>query len=49
MDPGVRNEKILVRLREVMEYAYETSPFYKKKWDEAGIRAAGMAMMRRPR
>ena len=39
MDPGVRNEKILVRLREVMEYAYETSPFYKKKWDEAGIRA----------
>ena len=39
MDPGVRNEKILVRLREVMEYAYETSHFYKKKWDEAGIRA----------
>ena len=31
MDPGVRNEKILVRLREVMEYAYETSHFYKKK------------------
>ena len=37
MDPGRRDEKILCRLREVMNYAYLTSPFYRRKWDDAGI------------
>ena len=39
LDPQVRDEHIVIRLREVMEYAYKTSPFYRGKWDDAGIRA----------
>jgi phenylacetate-CoA ligase len=37
MRPAERDAAIVVRLREVMRYAYATSPFYRKKWDEAGI------------
>lgn len=37
MDPELRAEKVLVRLREVMRYAYATSGFYRRKWDDAGI------------
>lgn len=37
MDPEERDAAILVRLREVMSYAYERSPFYRRKWDEAGV------------
>ena len=37
MDPEQRAEKVLVRLREVMRYAYSTSNFYKRKWDDAGL------------
>lgn len=32
-----RDEAILARIREVMEYAWENAPFYRRKWDEAGI------------
>jgi phenylacetate-CoA ligase len=32
-----REVKILERLRAVMSYAYETGPFYRRKWDDAGI------------
>lgn len=39
LDPQARDEQIVTRLREVMEYAYKTSPFYRGKWDDAGIRA----------
>ena len=39
LDPQARDEQIVTRLREVMEYAYKTSPFYREKWDDAGIRA----------
>ena len=39
LDPQARDEHIVTRLREVMEYAYKTSPFYREKWDDAGIRA----------
>lgn len=28
---------ILVRIRQVMRYAYDRSPFYRQKWDDAGI------------
>src|SRR6202451_3266456 len=35
--PDERDAAIAVRLREVMRHAYATSPFYRKKWDEAGI------------
>jgi phenylacetate-CoA ligase len=37
MDPGAREAAIVVRLREVMQYAYANAPFYRDKWDEAGI------------
>jgi phenylacetate-CoA ligase len=37
MDPGEREKAITARLREVMTYAYATAPFYRRKWDEAGI------------
>ena len=39
LDPQARDEHIVTRLREVMDYAYKTSPFYREKWDDAGIRA----------
>lgn len=37
MDPEQRAEATLVRVREVMRYAYRTSGFYRRKWDDAGI------------
>jgi phenylacetate-CoA ligase len=37
MPADERDAAIAVRLREVMRHAYATSPFYRKKWDEAGI------------
>ena len=37
MDPGEREKAILDRLKEITRYAYETAPFYRKKWDEAGF------------
>ncbi|MEU6128429.1 phenylacetate--CoA ligase family protein [Saccharopolyspora sp. NPDC047091] len=33
MDPQERDAAVLARLREVMAYAYERSPFYRRKWD----------------
>ena len=40
MDPAERDAAVLVRLREVMEYAYSTSNFYRTKWDAAGLKPA---------
>ena len=40
MDPQERDAAVLVRLREVMEYAYAHSGFYKNKWDQAGLKPA---------
>ena len=37
MPGGERERAIVARLREVMVYAYATSAFYRKKWDDAGI------------
>jgi phenylacetate-CoA ligase len=37
MAPAAREKAIVERLREVMRYAYANAPFYKAKWDEAGI------------
>ena len=37
MDPGDREAAIVERLRVVMAYAYEKAPFYRKKWDDAGV------------
>lgn len=37
MDAGERERAIVARLRDVMRYAYAKSPFYKRKWDGAGV------------
>jgi phenylacetate-CoA ligase len=37
MAPGLREAAIIERIQQVMAYAYERSPFYRRKWDEAGI------------
>jgi phenylacetate-CoA ligase len=37
MPPADRDAAVLARIREVMAYAHERSPFYRRKWDEAGI------------
>ena len=36
-DPGERERAVVARLREVMEYAWENAPFYRRKWDDAGV------------
>lgn len=38
MDAKERERIILQKIRAQMAWAYERSPFYKKKWDQAGIR-----------
>lgn len=37
MASGDRDGAILKRIQEVMHYAYANAPFYRNKWDEAGI------------
>lgn len=36
-DPGERERAVVARLREVMAYAWEHAPFYRRKWDDAGV------------
>jgi phenylacetate-CoA ligase len=38
MDPDARDEAVLERIRDVMTYAYERAPFYRRTWDAAGVR-----------
>ena len=37
MPPGDREKAIVERLNTVMHYAYSHAPFYRRKWDEAGV------------
>lgn len=37
MDPDERDEHLLDRIRQVMAYAWEHAPFYRRKWSEAGL------------
>lgn len=37
MDPELRDAAILERIQQVMAYAYAHAPFYRRKWDEAGL------------
>jgi phenylacetate-CoA ligase len=37
MDPEDRDKRILERLQQVMRYAWERAPFYRRKWSEAGL------------
>jgi len=39
-DPPRRDELILAKLRRQVEYAWERSPFYRKKWHAAGVSPA---------
>ena len=37
MPAGDRERAILERLKQVTRYAFDTSPFYRRKWDDAGF------------
>jgi len=37
MSEGAREAMILSRIQDIMAYAYENAPFYRQKWDAAGI------------
>jgi phenylacetate-CoA ligase len=37
MAPEQRDEKILERIQQLMSYAWDHAPFYRKKWTEAGL------------
>jgi hypothetical protein len=37
-----RDELILARIRDVMQYAWDNSPFYRRKWTDAGVHPAGI-------
>jgi len=37
MPPAQRDGAIVQRLQQVCRYAYDNSPFYQRKWDEAGF------------
>src|SRR5262245_16079331 len=36
-DPDLRNQIILRKLQHQIQYAWERSPFYRRKWSEAGV------------
>jgi phenylacetate-CoA ligase len=40
-----REELILQRIRAVMSYAWDNSPFYRRKWDEAGIHPSSITSL----
>ena len=42
MEPKERDRIILEKLRAQMQWAYERSPFYRKKWKDAGVRPDGI-------
>ncbi|CAN5326419.1 phenylacetate--CoA ligase [soil metagenome] len=37
MDPEQRDQLILERIQQLMAYAWERAPFYRRKWSEAGL------------
>lgn len=37
MDPEQRDEAVLGRIQQLMAYAWDKSPFYRRKWSEAGV------------
>lgn len=37
MPSDQRDELILARIQDVMSYAWDNSPFYRRKWEEAGV------------
>ena len=45
MPPDERDRAILHRIREVMAYAWEHSPFYREKWEQAGIQPSSVTSL----
>ena len=45
MDPEERAEIIIAKLQGQAAYAYERSPFYQKRWDEAGFHPSQLRMI----
>jgi phenylacetate-CoA ligase len=45
MNSREREKAILLRLREVCEYAYANSAFYKRRWDEAGFHPGSLGSL----
>ena len=45
MPAGEREQLIVGRLRQVMDYAYRSAPFYRRKWDAAGIRPSAITSL----
>ncbi len=39
-EPAARDELILAKLRRQVEYAWERSPFYRRRWEAAGVSPA---------
>ena len=37
MHPGEREKHILERLKQVLRYAYDNAPFYRRHWDAHGF------------
>ncbi|MEX2554160.1 MAG: AMP-binding protein [Actinomycetota bacterium] len=37
MDPALRDELVLAKLRRQVEYVWERSPFYRRLWGDAGV------------
>jgi phenylacetate-CoA ligase len=46
MDAEEREAAILTRIQQVMNYAYEHAPFYREKWDEAGLEVGDIKSLR---
>ena len=40
MPAGARDEAILGRLQQLTKYAWDASPFYRRKWEAAGFHPA---------
>ncbi len=45
MDPAAREELILQRLKQVVAYAYDHAPFYRRKWSAAGFEPGDLRTM----
>src|SRR2546428_11829672 len=45
-NPEAREELILAKLRGQLRWAWEKSPFYRRKWDEAGVSPDSLRTLR---
>ncbi len=45
MPPGDREPLLVERIRQLMEYAFERSSFYRRKWSDAGVHPSHIATL----